>query len=446
MENIYKDKKVLILGLGINEGGLGAARFFAKHGSFVKVTDLKSMERLNPSVDQLKEFGNVEFVLGTHKYEDIDWADLIIKNQAVGNDNPYLIYAQKKGKKIETDVGIFLDQISPERIIGITGSKGKTTTASLIFSAMNGSPTRKALGDEGGVILAGNIGKSVLDALDQIDQKTLIILELSSFQLEGFEQHKVSPNIALITNIFPEHLNYYTSMDDYIDAKRIIAKYQTEKDFLFLNKDDAILNSKEFLSGLRAKIEYFSSDDLPADFNPALPGAHNKSGYAGALAVAKHLGVLPLHALEAMNRFEGAEFRLQFVKEFHGIKIYNDSSATNPNATVEALETFPGSILICGGMDKGLEYSVLAGQIEKRAKAVFFLDGDATEKIKQGIKEHRMMRDTYSDLLHLLRDVKKEAEPGDTVIFSPGATSFNLFQNEFDRGRKFNNAINYIFS
>lgn len=433
----YRHKKVLILGLGVNQGGLGSAKFFAKCGAKVLVTDLKDERALNSSLKELEGFKNIKYTLGGHKFEDIDWADLIIKNQAIKPENEFIHYAKAKNKVIETDIGIFISKVNPKQIIGVTGSKGKTTTSSLIYYALWEKYSN--------LVLAGNIGISVLDALDKINKETLVVLELSSFQLEAFEDHKAAPKYAVITNIFPEHLNYYASMENYISAKRIIAKYQGEGDWLFLNKDDEISNSAVFLNGLGGTIIYFSSTDLPEGFKGVLPGEHNKLSYAAALAVSKVLGIGEEEALLNMNEFNGAEFRLQMVKKLDGIKIINDSAATNPDATIQALKTYPSSILICGGMDKNLDYSALSDHIDKYAKSVYFLDGTATDKIKSGIKHFKILRSTYSDLNKLLHDVAVEAQKGDTIVFSPGATSFNLFQNEFDRGHKFNLAVEKSF-
>ncbi|MBI2022361.1 UDP-N-acetylmuramoyl-L-alanine--D-glutamate ligase [Candidatus Daviesbacteria bacterium] len=438
MDN-YTGKKVLILGLGLNQGGVGATKFFAKQNALVRVTDLKDEQVLEPSINQLKDFNNIEYILGEHRTSDIDWADLIIRNWGVKRENEFLKYAYKKGKAVETDMGIFLNYVNSKQIIGLTGSKGKSTIASLLYYAIKNQYPN--------AMLAGNIGKSVLDLVDHIKKDSLLILELSSFQLEAFNKHNISPHIAVITNIFPEHLNYYESYEDYTAAKKLIAKHQTGSDIFFINHSNGVINSPDFLAGINSQIIKFSEKDLPKDFSPKLPGGHNRINYAAALAVARHLGIDTTHALHKMNEFEGAEFRLQFVKESYGVKIYNDSAATNPDATIEALKTFPNSILICGGMNKGLDYSDLAEAIEKYTKAVYFLEGDATERIRQ--LESRIMdekdRGTFNDLKILLSAVKKEAQKGDLILFSPGATSFNLFQNEFDRGRKFNQAVEEVF-
>lgn len=433
----FKGKKVLILGLGLNDGGVGSARFFASHGAQVKVTDLKTREVLKSSIEKLEEFSDIEYILGEHRFEDIDWADIIIRNPALRPDNEYRVYAERSGKQVETDVGIFLQFVGPEQMIGVTGTKGKSTTSSLIYYALKDQSSD--------VILAGNIGKSVLDTIEVISDDTKVVLELSSFQLEALTQHQVSPHIAVITNILPDHLNYYSSMDEYSQAKKVIGQYQTEKDWLFIQKDDPMIDTESFLQGISSQIERFSSSDLPEDFEPTLLGDHNLANYAAALKVVTQLGINPDQALEAMNKFEGNEFRLQLVKKINGIRIYNDSASTMPDSTIKALEALKSPILIVGGMDKGLPYDRLAHEIDRKVKSVYFIDGTATDKLRPLLQHRNIIRSIYTDLDLLLKDLKLEVKEGDTILFSPGATSFNFWQNEFDRGRKFNEALERIF-
>lgn len=441
-KNTFYRKKVLILGLGLNQGGVGSAKFFAEQGAKVRVTDLKSKAELKPSLDQLKNFPDIEYVLGQHRYEDLDWADLIIRNPAIKPDNPYLIYAQKKGKQVEMDMGIFLQYVNPNQIIGITGTKGKSTTASLIYEVLKQSGFDMRL--------AGNIGQSVFDTLPSVKENTLVVLELSSFQLEAFGKHQVSPKWAVITNIYEDHLNYYGSMEEYIKAKRYIAQFQTKDNFLFLRKDDKITNNPDFLKSLKGQVSYFSYQDLPENFRPKLPGEHNLTNFAAALSVLNIFQVDRNQALKVMEEFAGVEFRLQLIKTWKGVKIYNDSAATNPSATIQALKSLPNSILICGGVNKNLDYRELAQAINQYAKEVYFLEGDASEEIKKQIPhfarggrsgQNPKLRGEYNNLEKLMEDLKPILKPGNIVLFSPGAASFNLFQNEFDRGRKFNQTI-----
>lgn len=437
MQDNFKGKKVLVLGLGTNQGGLGSAKFFAKAGAEVTVTDLKTEEQLKSSLDELSEFSNIRYVLGKHDYKDIDEADLIIRNQALKPNNEYRIYAEKAGKKIETDIGVFLDFVKPDQLIGVTGTKGKSTTSSLIYEVLKAADKK--------VLHAGNIGKSVLDTLEVVDNETLIVLEISSFQLEAFKEHKVSPKWAVITNIHPDHLDYYGSMENYIAAKRVIAENQTDKDYLFLNKNDQTTNSAEFLTDIKSQIIKYSGEDLPEDFSLTIPGLHNRENASAALVVAKTFSVSEEIALEAMQKFTGVPFRLELIKEWEGVKIYNDTAATGPTAALSALNSFKDPIIIVGGVDKGLPYEELAYNLDRKAKAIYFLDGTATDKLKQLLKILKIQRSTYFDLDALLLDLKKEVKKGDIVLFSPAAASFNMFQNEFDRGRKFTAAVEKIF-
>lgn len=427
--------RVLIFGLGQNGGGVGSAAFFAKKGDEVRVTDLKNRTILKNSLDKLKDY-QIQYSLGQHKYEDIDWADLIIKNPAIKPGNDFINYAIKRGKTVETDMGIFLQYTKPDQIIGITGTKGKSTTSSLIYETLKAA--------EKDVILAGNIGISVLETIPLIRNSTLIVLEISSFQLESFATHKVSPRWAIITNITPDHLNYHANMEEYILIKKTIGQYQKKSDYLFLRKDDPITAKTDFLKGLKAKIIYFCADDLPADFHPNLLGEHNRQNLAAAFQVGKTFNINSDLALKALTDFKGVPFRLELIKEWQGIRIYNDTTATSPEAGIQAIRTLPGCILIAGGMNKGMEYTELTKIIDKNAKKVFFLEGDSTEEIKKHINED-LIAGTYNNLEELLVDVKKIAKPGNIILFSPAATSFNLFQNEFDRGRKFNEAVKKVF-
>lgn len=470
MKNKFKNKKVLIFGLGLNQGGVGSAKFFAKQGANVKVTDLKSKEVLKPSLEQLKNFKNISYSLGEHKYEDFDWADLIIKNPAIKPGNPYLEYAKKKGKQVETDMGIFLKYISPDQIIGVTGTKGKSTTASLIYEVLHkslhvklshaGYGAHRHAGNN--VILTGNIGKSVLELIEWIAKakEILVVLELSSFQLEAFDEHRVSPKWAVVTNITPDHLNYYPTMADYIKSKKIIGKYQRKGDFLFLRYDDPLVDQPKFLAGFKSRIIRFSKNDLPADFHPKLLGSHNLENAAAALAVAKTFGINEKTALNILSKFKGVPFRMELVKEWQGIKIYNDTTATNPSATIEALKALgpktdreePNIILICGGMNKNMPYDDLAYAIDWNAKAVYFLEGDIVDNIICAMNEKPIIEGRFNNLKELLLKLKKDIttnpyfKRGDIILFSPGGTSFNLFQNEFDRGRKFNAAVQKVFT
>ncbi|OGE43230.1 UDP-N-acetylmuramoylalanine--D-glutamate ligase [Candidatus Daviesbacteria bacterium RIFCSPLOWO2_01_FULL_36_8] len=446
--NSYKGINVLIFGLGLNQGGVGSAKFFATQGANVRVTDLKSEEILKPSIDLLKEFPKIEYSLGEHKNDDIDWADLIIKNPSVKSGNIYIEYAKSKGKKIETDMGIFFNLVDKSKIIGVTGTKGKSTTASLIYEAF------KAGGKK--TILAGNIGKSVLDSIPLIQKDTLVVLEISSFQLEGLSSHKVSPKYAVVTNIYPDHLNYYPGMLEYISAKRLITQFQTNDDYLFLNKDDVTLNNPKFITGLSANIIFYSKSDLPGDlpagrqgFNPTLMGEHNLENMAAALKVVQIFGLDEKQILQALSDFKGVPFRMELIRTWNGVKIINDTTATTPDAAIAALKSFNEKIiLICGGMNKGMDYKKLGQTIDDHAKAVYFLEGDIVDEIIENFGNQSVIKGRFNNFEELLLKLKDDLGGDlkeDIILFSPAGTSYNLFQNEFDRGRQFNKAVEKIF-
>ncbi len=440
----YKDRRILILGLGLNQGGVGSAKFFASQGAKIRVSDLKKEEALKPSLEQLKDFPEIEYTLGEHKNEDIEWADIIIKNPSVKPGNQYIDYAKALSKEIVSDIGIFLEFVKPSQIVGVTGTKGKSTTASLIYEIL-----RQAQ-DNRNVIFAGNIGKSVLDIIPHIKPETLVILEISSFQLEAFKEKGISPKYAIITNIYPDHLNYYKNMEEYILAKKIIGQYQTKDDFLFIKKGDPIVDQSDFLENLNGQIIRFSKTDLPKIFKSNLLGEHNLENMAAALKVAETFNIPEAQILKTISNFKGVPFRMELLGEFHGIKIINDTTATGPAAGIKALETYPNSILIAGGMNKNMPYDEYVKALEKYAKAVFFLEGDSTDVILLSLRGAKRRGNLitygpYKDLEKLLLDVKEIAKDGDTILFSPAATSFNLFQNEFDRGRRFNSAVQKVF-
>lgn len=442
----FKDKNILILGLGLNQGGVGSAQFLASQGAIVKVTDLKSKEILESSLEQLKVFKNISYTLGEHKLEDIDWADIVIRNPAIKDNNPYLEYALKKDKKVETDFSIFLNFADQKKIIAVTGTKGKSTTASLIFEVIKASGKK--------VVFAGNIGKSILDTIPYLKEDPWIVVEISSFQLQALKDKNFAPKIAVITNIYPDHLNWHSSMEEYIQAKKMVALKQSPSDFLVIFCTN--MGNEKLLSGISSSIYEFCPDDFPEDLELPLKGYANLQNYAAALSVAKILEIDDKVIYRAFKQFKGAPFRMEFLGKFNGINIFNDSTATNPVSTITALETLGPVILITGGMNKGMDYTKCAEAIRKNTKSVFFLEGDATSEIqkilaknfrKEKVPSYPTLQvgDVYNNLVQLLTSVKKVAKSGDTILFSPGATSFNLFQNEFDRGRKFNEAVKKVF-
>jgi UDP-N-acetylmuramoylalanine--D-glutamate ligase len=421
MDSQFKNKKVLVMGLGLNGGGVGVAKFFYKQGAKVLVTDLKTKEQLKDSLQKLKGL-KIEYALGGHKEEDFKNADLIIKNPDVPNSSPYLEVARKHGVQIETDVTLFF-KLSGAFIIGVTGTKGKSTTASLIFHLLKTKYHN--------VFLAGNIGVSPLEILPKIKKGDYVVLELSSFELENLKQ---SPDIAVITNVFPDHLNRYANMQEYVEAKKAIFKYQNKNDYLLLNKEDVGL--KEFVKEIKAKVIYYSKENLNFE-GFKLFGDHNKYNLAAAVEVARLVKVPENYIVKALKTFN----RQEFVRTVDGVKYFNDTTATMPESAIVAMEAFSGSfpnaklIFICGGQNKGLEFLEMADKIKKYVDILIMLPGTASDKIKESLQNYEFI-DVFS-MEEAVKKAKENAKRGDVVVLSPGAASFNLFKNEFDRGNQF---------
>jgi len=396
----FKNKKVTIMGLGLHGGGVGSARFFAKAGAKVLVTDIKKEKELKASLKKLKEFKNIKYALGQHRIEDFKNTDLVIKNPAVPNNSKHLQAARENNVPIDSDVGIFFE-LCPAQIIGITGSKGKSTA-----TALSAEVLKKKYKE---VFMAGNIRISVFDILEKINKSSLVVLELSSWQLESLEQHKKSPHIAVITNIFKEHLDRYQDFEEYIKAKEIIFKFQKKDDILLINRDLAGLSEKA-----KSQIKFF-----------------NGSSNEAAEIIGEIYGVSKKDISKAIKNFQGLEGRLELVKEIDKIKYYNDTCATHPEAVIFALQKFENIILIAGGSDKNLDFSDLNNILKNKIKFLILLPGAASDKIKFSkiFKAENMEQ--------AVAKAKEVAITGDTVLLSPGCASFGLFKHEFDRGEQF---------
>ncbi|MFH1392423.1 MAG: UDP-N-acetylmuramoyl-L-alanine--D-glutamate ligase [bacterium] len=397
----FSNKKITIMGLGLHGGGVGSARFFARAGAKVLVTDLKKEAELVESIDKLKEFKNIEYVLGQHRIEDFQKTDLIIKNPAVPNNSKHLAVARENKVPVDTDLGIFFE-LCPARIIGITGSKGKSTTASLCAEVLK----KKYLN----VILAGNIRISVLDVLMEIKESSIVILELSSWQLEGLRQHKKSPHIAIITNIYKEHLDRYENFEDYIKSKKLIFKFQGKNDILIINK-----KLRKLARNTESEIKLFDGTSQEA-----------------ARIVGEIHKVSEKDIEKAIRNFQGLEGRLEFVKEIDGVKYYNDTCATHPEAVIYGLNDFNHIVLIAGGSDKNLDFTKLNKILDQKIKALILLPGTASSKIKTRRKTIEV-----ENMEQAVLEAKKIAKSDDVVLLSPGCASFGLFKHEFDRGDKF---------
>jgi len=433
------------MGLGLHGGGVGVVKFLAQQGAKILVTDLKTKKELKESIEKLKKYhayrqaGKIKYILGKHRVRDFKNADLIIKNPGVPRNSEYLKIAKKNKIPIETDIGLFFELCPSKNIIGVTGTKGKSTAATLIYEILK---TKYK------TILAGNIRTSVLEELPKITKNTIVVLELSSWQLEDIEPHKISPHIAVITNIMQDHLNRYKGIRDYIKSKKIIFKFQKPDDILILNHDDKIV-SKFARESKGRVIYYFKKQALRYSKYIHIRGEHNLKHISAALAVAKLFKVPSDLIKKTLINFKGIAGRLEFIREISGVKYYNDTTATTPEATIAALNSFPGKkiILIAGGTDKKLNFKELARIIHKKVKSLILLPGTATQKLislrlaslRSGLVTHMA-----KNMKEAVKIASKMAERNDIVLLSPGCASFGLFKHEFDRGEQFQKCIKLL--
>lgn len=435
----FKNKKILILGLGLLGRGVKDACFFAEKGAAVTVTDLKTKIELKSSLDILAKYPGIKFTLGEHKKEDILAADLIIRNAGIPAASPFLKLAKKHHIPVDMDESLFAEYC-PCPIIGITGTRGKSTTTTLIGEILKNvwqNEKRK-------VYVSGNLqGEATLPLIDKVTKDDLVVLELSSWQLQGFSPKKLSPHIAVFTNIHPDHLNYYKSMRAYINDKKIIFQYQTKKDFCVINNENNYTN--KIKEEITSKVIPFFKGQVPTSWPLQLPGAHNLENIAAALGVCKILGISKAQARHPIEQFAGLAHRLELVKELNGVKFINDTTSTTPIAGKLALEaqTAP-TILIAGGATKKLNLNPFVKTIIKKVKAAILLEGSATDELEQKIIRHggeKLIIGRFNNFEQAINHAYAISLPGDTILLSPGCASFGLFKNEFDRGDQFKKIV-----
>jgi UDP-N-acetylmuramoylalanine--D-glutamate ligase len=445
----FKDKNITVIGLGLLGRGTGLIKYLLSKGAKLTVTDLKNKDILASSIKEVNDFYNhekrkkkevykINFVLGGHRLEDFKKADFIFKTAGVPLDSIYIAEGRKNNIPILMDDALFGAKC-PCPIIGITGTRGKTTTSTLIYELLK--ETKKK------IHLAGNIkGIATLPLIEKVKKDDLVVLELSSWQLQGWRDLKISPSVAVLTNIFHDHMNYYKNdFQNYIKDKTGIFENQKEKDFLALNKK--CVQCKNFSQEAKSKVIWFSESDVPKSWIVKIPGKHNLSNIAAAIAVAKIFKIPMPKIKKVVENFNGVSGRLQFLKEENGAQYYNDTTSTIPEATIAALSSFKNKtkkiILIAGGADKNLDFKELAKEIKKHTKGVILLRGTATGKLKE---ELEMLN--YNSPMVLVEDMKSAvssartaAKRGDVILLSPASASFGMFRNEYDRGEQFEKEV-----
>lgn len=432
----YQGKKVLVMGLGLLGRGVADAKFFAEIGAKVTVTDLRKKEELKFSLEKLRGLP-IRYVLGRHQKEDFVQTDLILRNPAVSLDSPFLKLAKIHHIPVEMDEALFA-KYAPVNLIGITGTRGKSTTTVLIYKIL------KSAGYP--VWLGGNIkGKATLPLLKEIKENSWVVLELSSWQLQGFRKIKISPQIAVLTNIYEDHLNRYKNMSEYIADKKLIFEYQTANDFLIINKDLKI--TRELAKEAESKIVWFSKKDALLIWSTGIKiqGEHNQENIAAAMKVAEVLKIKPKVVQRVISSFRGLKYRLEKIATISGVDYINDTTSTTPIAAIKALQSFKRPlILITGGASKNLDMKDFALEIVKKTKGVILLEGTATRELQTLINKsggEKLILGYFNKLNKALQLAKEKAIPGDIVLFSPGCASFGMFKNEFDRGEQFNKIV-----
>lgn len=451
-------KRVVVLGLGIHGGGLAVTRWLVKHKAKVTVTDTKAKSELEISIKKLSGLP-INYVLGKHPLSLLNECDMVIQNPGVPSNHPFLKEAQKKKIVIENEASLFLKLCPTQKIVAVTGTRGKSTTVSLIGELMKEAWPK--------AIAAGNIRDVVLfDVLDKLSPDTPVVVELSSWQLELVGQHKLRIPLTLLTNVYPDHLNRYKSFDYYIKAKSNIFRFQNNHDSVVFNYDNSV--TRKLAKQALAKVYWFSlknkvlqgcytdsnyvywsmgskKEKLFARRHVKVIGEHNLANVLAAVTVAKILGIKSQSIKKVVGRFKGLHDRLQLIKELSGVQYYNDTTSTSPDACIAALKVFTHQevILIAGGTDKSLPYKTMAKAIRSNSKAVILLPGTATIKLLHELKTFKKIFLARS-MMEAVKIAKKIAPPKGVVLLSPGAASFGLFKHEFDRGQAFIKSVEQL--
>mgnify|MGYP002682212799 FL=1 len=455
-KTFFKNKKITIVGLGLLGRGIGVVKFLAKNGADLIVTDLKTKEQLSSSLKKLAVFKNIKYVLGEHRLEDFGNRAMVIKAAGVPLDSPFIAEAKKNKIPIEMDASLFA-KLAPTgvKIIGVTGTRGKSMVTHLLYEIL-----KENFGSSK-VHLGGNVrGIATLPLLKKVKPGDFVVMELDSWQLQGFGESRLSPPVSLFTTFLSDHQNYYkNSMEQYFADKANIYRWQT-KDGILLARPQAVKIIKEKdKAGIKGRFKVVKKSDLPANWKHNLLGEHNLENIALALSAARELGALDKVSKKAIAAFPGLPGRLEFIKEKGGIKYYNDTNATTPDAVLvalAALKKYKGKIILLGGgADKNLDYATYAKAVRQNVKALALFRGTATDKILEVLWSRSVLGRSRTDLgqnkvevFDNIREAfawaKAQAKRGDIILLSPGAASFGVFKNEYDRGDQFNKLVKRI--
>ena len=442
-----KDKRVLVVGLG--KSGVASALFLKERGARVTVSDTKSPDQLRDEIPVLLDHG-ITVETGGHGERTFRGQDLIVVSPGVPVDAAPLVQARAAGEPVIGEIELAAQNL-PGEIVAITGSNGKTTTTTLAgeILAAGGFP----------VSVGGNIGTPAISLVERATRQTIVVLEVSSFQLETIQTFR--PKVAVVLNVTPDHLDRHRTFQTYVDAKTRIFENQQASDFAVLNEDDP--TCRTLRDRTRAQVFWFSRNkevqegacvrdgriffldgksqrEVMLVSEIPLKGAHNVENVLAGVCAGALMGCEPAKIRQAIQNFKAVEHRLEYVATINGVEYFNDSKATNVDATIKALESFPKNIhLILGGKDKGSDYTVLNDLLRERVKRVYTI-GAAAEKIESHIKGAAEV--VHAETLeNAIRRASAVAEPGDVVLLAPACASFDQFQSYNHRGRVFKEVV-----
>lgn len=460
--SLLAGKRVTVMGLGVLGGGVGVATYLATHGAIVTVTDMRDAELLADSLAALRRFP-ITFHLGGHHMGDFraEGADVVVRNPGVPMTSPFLQAAKDDGVRIEMEMSLFFGSC-PAPILGVTGTKGKTTVTALIGDILRHWNPES--------LIAGNMGVSAMTELDRLDVSTPVALELSSFQIEALNEHQLSPHIAVLTNISEDHLDRYDDFDHYASTKRGLTHAMEAHDVVVYNSDDELVQTvpqqtraRPFPFGLHDSGKdgaWLSGDGLVVRDGSievmfqrssvlVLSGDHGARNALAAVGAAHVYGV-PAWAIErGLDTFMGVANRLEDVATVDGVRYVNDTSATAPAAAVAGIRVLAPLAsrlhVIAGGADKRTDFAPFAEAIREAGACVYLLDGTATPALAAVLAgSDAEVAGRFGTMDDAVAQAAGASAAGDVVALCPGCASFGMFSNEFDRGERFRTAVDRI--
>jgi UDP-N-acetylmuramoylalanine--D-glutamate ligase len=439
----FQGKKVTVMRIGLLGRGIGDTAFMAAAGAVITVVDNATAAVMQPAVDQLAQYPTITWKFGPYDFADFAGADLVVVGAGALLDEPVLVACKEAGIRIVQSAALFAE-LSHVPIIGVTGTRGKSTVTMMIHHVLT-----QATGEE--ILLGGNIrGVSNLQLLPKVTPDSICVMELDSWQLQGWGWAGISPQIAVFTSFMEDHLNYYTrggkSKDEAMTA------YFTDKAQIFLHQEESgtLITTpavfewiKKTFPGEALGQEIILADVsvLPEDMLLAMPGEHNRLNAAIAYEALKATGLTDEEIFDGLATFPGVEGRLQLVATKNHVRIYNDNNATTPQATTAALLALDvgnkNILLIAGGADKDIDVSALAYAITQHCKNVFLIPGSGTDTLLPYLHGGTMGISVVADLRHAFAEATRLATNGDIILFSPAFASFSQYKNEYERNDEF---------